>query len=239
MPEPLRVVGVMSGTSGDGIDVAVTEITPTSAGGGLEASAATPPSVELLGSVTVPFAPVTRQLIFKLFSQDVTLKEICDANFTLGAAFGDAVMTALTELQIAPSSVDLVASHGQTIYHNPPVSTLQIGDAAVIAQRTGCTVAADFRTADVAHGGQGAPVTSVVDALFLARQDGWRAVQNIGGFGNVTFVPPLSSNSGDSQQLAVLAFDTGPGNALLDGAGKYRWPFRSLARLSPSEGHRT
>ena len=222
MPNPLRVVGVMSGTSGDGIDVAVTTITPPPPGAGLDASAVTPPSVELLGAVTVPFAPATRQLIFKLFAQDVSLKEICDANFTLGAAFGDAVMTALAELQIDPGSVDLVASHGQTIYHNPPVSTLQIGDAAVIAQRTGCTVAADFRTADVACGGQGAPVTSIVDALFLARADGWRAVQNIGGFGNVTFVPPLSSRSSGSQQLAVLAFDTGPGNALLDGAGECR-----------------
>ena len=86
-------------------------------------------------------------------------------------------------------SIDLVASHGQTIFHNPPQSTLQIGEAAVIAQRTGRTVAADFRTADMAFGGQGAPVTSVVDALFLARAGGWRAVQNIGGFANVTFVP--------------------------------------------------
>eukprot|EP01044_Picomonas_judraskeda_P024723 COSAG03_NODE_6913_length_987_cov_1.391892_1_plen_172_part_10 len=172
MKGPLRVVGVMSGTSGDGIDVACVTITPPGAPAGLTSNA-DPPSVELIGAATVPFTPATRQLIFKLFSQNVTIKEICDANFTLGAAFGDAVVAALAELQIDPSSVDLVASHGQTIYHKPPVSTLQIGDAAVIAQRTGCTVAADFRTADVACGGQGAPVTSVVDALFLARADGW------------------------------------------------------------------
>ena len=218
---PMRVVGVMSGTSGDGIDVAVTTITPAAApcGSAESAASAAPPHVELEGATTVPFTAETRELLFKLFSQEVSLKEVCDANFTLGAVFGDAVVAALGTLGVDLASVDLVASHGQTIFHNPPVSTLQIGDAAVIAQRTGRTVTADFRTADMAYGGQGAPVTSVVDALFLARADGWRAVQNIGGFGNVTFVPPLRTDdsSGDGA-LPVLAFDTGPGNALLDGA---------------------
>jgi len=181
--EPLTIAGVMSGTSGDGIDVAVTTITPS------PDDSQTPPGVELKGSVTVPFAADTRALLFKLFSQEVTLKEVCDANFALGAVFGDAVVTAVGQLGMELGSIDLVASHGQTIFHNPPQSTLQIGEAAVIAQRTGRTVAADFRTADMAFGGQGAPVTSVVDALFLARAGGWRAVQNIGGFANVTFVP--------------------------------------------------
>ena len=204
--EPLTIAGVMSGTSGDGIDVAVTVITPS------PDDSQTPPGVELKGSVTVPFAAETRALLFKLFSQEVTLKEVCDANFALGAVFGDAVVTAVGQLGMELGSIDLVASHGQTIFHNPPQSTLQIGEAAVIAQRTGRTVAADFRTADMAFGGQGAPVTSVVDALFLARAGGWRAVQNIGGFANVTFVPPLGSDA------TVLAFDTGPGNALLDAA---------------------
>jgi anhydro-N-acetylmuramic acid kinase len=229
LPLPMRVVGIMSGTSGDGVDVAVTLITPNavavdqvagnSGGGGSEQrlqqeqkQQMLPPDVKLLGCVTVPFEPAVRSLIFQLFSQKVTLQEVCDANFILGRVFGEAVVAALEELHVPLDSVDLVASHGQTVYHNPPTSTLQIGDAAVIAERTRCTVAADFRTADVAYGGQGAPVTSVVDALFLARDQGWRAVQNIGGFANVTFVPPRGSGA------AVLAFDTGPGNALLDGA---------------------
>jgi anhydro-N-acetylmuramic acid kinase len=210
----MRVVGVMSGTSGDGIDVAVTTILPVSLDGEGDITGVwPPPSVELVGSTTIPFTPATRDLLFKLFSQEVTLKEVCDANYTLGGVFGDAVVAACAELGIELSSIDLVASHGQTIYHNPPLSTLQIGDAAVIAQRCRCTVAADFRAADVAYGGQGAPVTSIVDTLYLARKGGWRAVQNIGGFGNVTFVPPIGTAGG-----RALAFDTGPGNALLDGA---------------------
>ena len=125
--EPLTIAGVMSGTSGDGIDVAVTVITPS------PDDSHTPPGVELKGSVTVPFAAETRALLFKLFSQEATLKEVCDANFALGGVFGDAVVTAVGQLGMELGSIDLVASHGQTIFHNPPQSTLQIGEAAVIA----------------------------------------------------------------------------------------------------------
>lgn len=115
----------MSGTSGDGIDVAVTQITPAAASGGAGADDApgvlgAPPTVELVGSVTVPFSTDTRELLFKLFSQQVTLKETCDANATLGGVFGDAVVTALAELGVELSSVDLVASHGQTVGDSSP-----------------------------------------------------------------------------------------------------------------------
>ena len=226
----LLVVGVMSGTSGDGVDVAVVGISPgvarsTGEGskGGGGGGSWVPPTVSLRGFRTVPFTEETRKLLFQLFSQSLTLAEVCDANFELGRVFGHAVLGTLQELGIPPTEVDLVASHGQTIYHNPPHSTLQIGEAAVIAELVGVTVVGDFRVADVAAGGQGAPITSTVDSMLLASPDGWRAVQNIGGFGNVTFVPPrtqppITTGEGARQRelRQPIAFDTGPGNALLD-----------------------
>jgi anhydro-N-acetylmuramic acid kinase len=218
----LRVVGLMSGTSGDGIDVGVMEIAP-------EAGAVLRPAVKLLGFCTVPFTPAQREQLFRLLDSRtepaVGLREICEANFDLGRVFGEAVLTAVAELALEGGleSVDVICSHGQTVWHAPPHSTLQIGEAAVIAELTGKTVVSDFRVADVAAGGQGAPVTSAVDAVLLASPAGWRAVQNIGGFANVTFVPPLTAGvSSAADQPAPVpvgvptSFDTGPGNALLD-----------------------
>ena len=142
------------------------------------------------------------------------------AGFTLGAWFAEAVLRVVRKSGLAIEEIDLIRSHGQTVWHEVEESgtvqsTLQIGEAAVIAERTGITTVADFRVADVAAGGQGAPLIPVFDQYFLGPTvglDGCRAVQNIGGIGNVTFLPP------DGSSGEILAFDTGPGNVLIDWA---------------------
>ncbi len=210
----MRIIGLMSGTSADGIDVAVADISgaPLDVGGaGL--------AVQQVGFAAVPWPEERRRLIFDLFANQAPPSALCRANFALGETFADAVHTALAELGLPLATVDLVGSHGQTIWHDVAdgrvTSTLQIGEPAVIAARTGVTTVADFRVADVAEGGQGAPLVSAFDWHLLRpapASGGWRAVQNIGGIGNVTFLPPQGDDA------APLAFDTGPGNALIDWA---------------------
>ena len=210
----MRVVGLMSGTSADGIDVAVADITgaPVDVGGaGLD--------VRQVGFVAVPWPEERRHLIFDLFANQAPPAELCRANFALGETFAGAVHAALGQLGLTAAQIDLIGSHGQTIWHDVAdgrvTSTLQIGEPAVIAARTSVTTVADFRVADVAEGGQGAPLVSAYDWHLLRPAPalgGWRAVQNIGGIGNVTFLPP----QGDA--ALPLAFDTGPGNALIDWA---------------------
>ncbi len=200
------IVGLISGTSADGIDAAVVEIQGE------------PPSlaVKLRSFTFVPYTAEQRQQVFALFDpQTSQVDTICQMNFAIGEWFARAALDAVANAGLLPAEVHLIASHGQTIYHcmepdTPVRSTLQIGEAAVIAERTGITTIADFRVADVAAGGQGAPMVSYVDWLLYRNPSKSRGLQNIGGIGNVTYLP----TSSNPQQ--VLSFDTGPGNMIID-----------------------
>jgi anhydro-N-acetylmuramic acid kinase len=202
----MKVLGLMSGTSADGIDAALIDISGR------------PPQldVELISHTHIPFAAEQRADIFTLFDPATgTVDRICHMNFRLGECFAAAAFQAIEGAGLKPGDIDLIGSHGQTIYHavdaaSPVRSTLQIGEEAVIAARTGITTVADFRVADVAAQGQGAPLVSYVDWLLLRHSSRIRAIQNIGGIANVTYLTPGDDDS------AVVAFDTGPGNMLID-----------------------
>jgi anhydro-N-acetylmuramic acid kinase len=198
------VVGLMSGTSVDGIDAAVVDVTEQD--GTLQ--------MRLLGYVESQFGDLLRQRIHALFSPEQSrIDEVCEINVLLGEAFADAAAIAIRQVG---GHADLIASHGQTVWHQVAPgrtrSTLQLAEPSVIAERLGVTTIADFRPRDIAAGGQGAPLASWGDALLFGDQQLSRAVQNIGGIGNVTWIPP------GGQWAAMLAFDTGPGNALIDHA---------------------
>jgi anhydro-N-acetylmuramic acid kinase len=205
--EKMRVVGLMSGTSADGVDAAIVEI-----GRG---------KVWLLAFDTFAYpAALRRQILGLCRPESARLDDICHYNFVLGEVFADAVIKLCSKSGISLSSIDLIGSHGQTVYHQPSGkrynnktirSTLQIGEPSVIAQRTGVTTVADFRPRDMAVGGQGAPLVPYADYVLFKHKRLTRAVQNIGGIANVTFLP-----AGYTQD-DIIAFDTGPGNMVIDG----------------------
>jgi anhydro-N-acetylmuramic acid kinase len=197
----------MSGTSADGVDAAVVDISKG--------------KVQLLAHAVFPYPAALRREILRLCRpESARLDNICHYNFVLGEVFADSVIKLCDQNSISLSSIDLVGSHGQTIYHNPHAkryarrairSTLQIGEPSVIAQRTGITTVADFRPRDMAAGGEGAPLVPYADYVLFHHRRLCRAVQNIGGIANVTFLP------GGCRQDDVIAFDTGPGNMVIDG----------------------
>ena len=203
----LRVAGLMSGTSGDGVDVAIVDIDDR--------------SQNLLGFGTVPYPASLRKALFNLFEPETShVDDICHYNFVFGHFFAKALDSICTKTSIPLDSIDLIGSHGQTIYHNPSGrrysgrrirSTLQIGEPSIIVQQTGITTVADFRPRDIACGGQGAPLVPFADSVLFSHQSLNRAIQNIGGIANVTFLPV---NSGPEK---IVAFDTGPGNMIIDG----------------------
>jgi len=193
------VVGLMSGTSLDGITAAVVRF--------VDGQPRT--RIELLAWLTHPYDATQRARLTDALG-GATPASYCRLNFDLGGWLADASIAAIAEAGVARREIAAIASHGQTIWHEPGHSTWQLGEAAVIAERTGIDVISDFRVRDVAAGGQGAPLVPIADALLFADDQRWRALQNIGGIGNVTVVPP----NGDLR--AVRAFDTGPGVAVID-----------------------
>ncbi|HLT84517.1 MAG TPA: anhydro-N-acetylmuramic acid kinase [Phototrophicaceae bacterium] len=196
----MRVLGMISGTSHDGIDVAVVDYAVDD-----DDATALVGTVHHTGSA--PYAPELRaRLLAALPPAGTTLAEVCELDTLIGQVFAAAAEEAIA----AAGPVDLVCSHGQTVYHwvegGRALGTLQIGQPAWIAEATGLPVVADVRARDVAAGGHGAPLASYFDALVLAGGEGTAAALNLGGIANITVV-----GAGD-----VLAYDTGPANALLD-----------------------
>lgn len=197
------MVGLMSGTSADGIDAVVAELS----GGGRRLRA------RVRAHVHQPFRPALQRRILAACQQG-TVAELCELNFLLGEHFARAALRAVRRAQLRPADIVAIGSHGQTVHHLPNArtpSTLQIGEAAVIAERTGIATIADFRVRDMAAGGQGAPLVPYADWALFTDERRPRIVQNLGGIGNLTFLPPRA-RLGD-----VMAFDTGPGNMVMDG----------------------
>jgi anhydro-N-acetylmuramic acid kinase len=198
---PGVVVGLMSGTSLDGISAAVARFTDSDDGR---------IAVDLLAFTSRQYTPAQRARLAAALGTG-TPAEYCRINFDLGEWLADAAIEAIAEAGIAREDIVAIASHGQTIWHEPGHSTWQTGESSVVAERTGIDVVSDFRVRDVAAGGQGAPLVPMADAMLFASGSDWRGLQNLGGIGNITIVPPHGEIEG------VRAFDTGPGVAVIDG----------------------
>ncbi|MCQ6521067.1 MULTISPECIES: anhydro-N-acetylmuramic acid kinase AnmK [Bacillus] len=203
----MYIAGVMSGTSLDGIDVALVRIE----GSGVDSK------VKLIHFTTVPFRNDIKSEIQQALSiENSNVQLICSLNFKLGLCFANAVKEVCKEANFSLEQLDLIGSHGQTIYHQPNPegniisSTLQIGEPAVIAYDTNTTVISNFRTMDMAAGGQGAPLVPYSEVILYRDPSKNRLLQNIGGIGNVTVIPSQKSDQN------VIAFDTGPGNMIID-----------------------
>jgi anhydro-N-acetylmuramic acid kinase len=203
----MLIIGLMSGTSLDGVTAALVSIE----GGSVEELRWT-----VRGWCTLPYADERRRTIHDGIVAG-TAAALCALNAEIGEWFAEAAQRVCQDSGVPMDRVDLIGSHGQTVWHIPPAqgergSTLQLGDAATIAERTGCPVVSDFRSRDMAAGGHGAPLVPWVDQALFALPERARALQNLGGIGNVSWVPPRESGEG------VFAFDTGPANALIDAA---------------------
>ena len=203
-------IGLMSGTSADGIDAAVVELR----------GCGTDTRVRQLGFITLPFSDEARQKILQVAGgAPLDSREICLLNFYLGGLSADACLEACRAAGIQPGDVDFVGSHGQTIWHEPAGAdylgrkvraTLQIGEPSLIAERLGCPVVSDFRVRDMAAGGLGAPLVPYTEYLLYREEHRTVALQNIGGIGNITVLPAGGALAD------TLAFDTGPGNMVID-----------------------
>jgi anhydro-N-acetylmuramic acid kinase len=213
----LRVVGLMSGTSHDAVDAAACEL--RLAGDTL--------TLTPLGHLSVPYPPALRsELVAALPPARTTLETVCRLDTRIGQAFADVAARAVAEL--CAGRADLVVSHGQTVFHWAPdgggvLGTLQIGEAAWIAEATGLPVVSGLRTRDVAAGGQGAPLVGLFDALWLAGRPGSPVALNLGGIANVTVLPPTPPLVEPVPPVVepVETFDTGPACALLDAATRH------------------
>jgi anhydro-N-acetylmuramic acid kinase len=206
----MKVVGLMSGTSGDGVDAALVEIL------GRRRSL----RVKLLAFSSLPYPAILRQRVLTA-SKSGTVSDICHLNAVLGEVFAKAALKVIRKAGGRPSDVHLIGSHGQTVHHLPVAarepgvglvrSTLQIAEPAIIAHRTGILTVADFRPRDMAAGGQGAPLTPYAHYTLFRHARRSRLIVNVGGISNVSYLP-AGGHLG-----SVQAFDVGPGNMVLDG----------------------
>jgi len=208
--KPMLVLGMMSGTSADGIDVALARVSGA------------PPNLnaKFLGHTSVKFPAALRMEILRVAEQhSIAAGALSQLNFRLGQLFADAAIGGCRYFRVPPSKIALIGSHGQTIFHqgrpipcfgSPTASTLQIGEPSVIAARTGITTVGDFRPADIALGGQGAPLVPYVDYLLYRHAKLGRVSLNLGGIANITVLPRAA------KPQKVFAFDTGPANMLID-----------------------
>jgi anhydro-N-acetylmuramic acid kinase len=221
----LVVAGVMSGTSADGINVALVRVGDTRGGARQRLGTASMVrghdcpghTVKLLGHVEFPYAKQVRSAVLgAMNAAEISVADLARLNFLLGELYADAVLSAQRRFRVKS---ELVGCHGQTLYHQGErkpflgrkvATTWQTGEAATIAARVGVPVVSDFRPADMAVGGKGAPLVPFLDYLLFADSPGGRVVQNIGGIANLTAIPAGAAAS------EVVAFDTGPGNMVLD-----------------------
>jgi anhydro-N-acetylmuramic acid kinase len=227
----MRVLGMMSGTSADGIDVALANISGA------------PPDLtaKLEGHFHGPFPRLVREAILRLANgAATTTAEISQLNFLLGEEFADAAVAACAKWRVPLHTISLIGSHGQTIFHQGTAarflsshriaSTLQLGEPSIIAERSGVATIADFRPADMAAGGHGAPLVPFVDYLLYRSPKVGRVALNIGGIANVTVIPAAAGPKD------VFAFDTGPGNmiidALIESISKGRHAYDKGARIA-------
>src|SRR5208282_4507138 len=209
-PKPMLVLGLMSGTSADGIDVALARISGA------------PPHLQakLIGHTSSKFPTALRKEILRVAEQHaIAAGELSQLNFRLGEVFGEAALAACRRFRVSPRKIALIGSHGQTIFHQgkpapylgrPTASTLQIGEPSVIAACTGITTVGDFRPADIALGGQGAPLVPYADYLLYRHEKLGRVSLNLGGIANITVIPAAAKPE------QILAFDTGAANMLID-----------------------
>jgi anhydro-N-acetylmuramic acid kinase len=206
----MTVAGIMSGTSADGIDVAFTHITP-------HPDDPEAPALKLLSHAGFPFPPALRRAVLAAMNADaIATAELARLNWRLGQAYSEALEVALERY---PCRLDLVGCHGQTIYHQATPArylgreascTWQIGEMAMLAEQSGVPVVSNFRPADMVVGGQGAPLVPLLDYVLFRHPTRGRVLQNLGGIGNLTALPPKAG------PLQVVAFDTGPGNMVID-----------------------
>lgn len=206
-PRAMTVAGVMSGTSADGIDVALVRITPK----------AGRPKITLLAHHAVDYpAALRRAVLASMNAPQTSTAELARLNWRLGIAYAEAVRAAIEKY---PVKLDLIGCHGQTIYHQAKPApyagkqlacTWQIGEPALIAQELGVPVVSNFRPADMVAGGQGAPLVPLLDFVLFAHPKRTRILQNIGGIGNLTAIPANATPD------KLIAFDTGPGNMVID-----------------------
>jgi len=228
--EEKQCIGLMSGTSLDGLDIALCRFT----GNGLQTQ------FSLVNFTTIPYADSFKKEVQQVFAKkEASLEKVCLLNAYIGSFHGDLILQALAEWEINPAEIDFIASHGQTIYHAPkrlhqlndyPNATLQIGDGDHLAVKTGILTISDFRQKHIAAGGEGAPLALYGDVLLGSKPGENRILLNIGGIANLTWLPANGSYAD------VLCTDIGPGNTLIDATCRkyYNHPYDKDSKIALS-----